>query len=307
MYTITNWDDWYETCETRKYKTLKWIPLPVKLDGRNYQRLMKTKRGPQIFGCWCAILEAASKGNPRGVFMDRDGNPYNTEDIALVIDMPEPLVAETLTVLSTPPFDWVSTATTGESPASAGEPAVSASLNRIELNRIEQKNICASFEAIWKRYIKRKGKKEALTHFKADVKKEKGDVAALIALMDVALEHYLESDEVKGGFIQHGSTWFNNWRDWIEPDPLIQHAKVTAEYAAEREQADKPSPEQIAAAKVDAEARAEVDREHAMKTTAEMRKRVDDGTASKMDIYLIEVLDRVESDGEADGTEIGTG
>ena len=31
-----------------------------------------------------------------------------------------------------------------------------------------------------------------------------------------ALKNYLESDRVKKGFIQNGSTWFNDWQGWLE-------------------------------------------------------------------------------------------
>jgi len=30
-----------------------------------------------------------------------------------------------------------------------------------------------------------------------------------------ALGNYLRSETVKKGFIKNGSTWFNNWQDWI--------------------------------------------------------------------------------------------
>jgi hypothetical protein len=33
--------------------------------------------------------------------------------------------------------------------------------------------------------------------------------------INIALRNYLASDRVKKGFIKNGSTWFNNWKDWI--------------------------------------------------------------------------------------------
>lgn len=68
------------------------------------------------------------------------------------------------------------------------------------------------FESIWAKYPNKDGKKAADRHFKASVKTEKDwqDI-------NQALKNYLDSEVVKKGFIKNGSTWFNNWRDWIQP------------------------------------------------------------------------------------------
>jgi len=67
-----------------------------------------------------------------------------------------------------------------------------------------------SFEEIYFKYPKRVGRKEAGQHFKANVKTEQDwqDI-------QTALKNYLASKRVAKGFIQNASTWFNNWRDWI--------------------------------------------------------------------------------------------
>lgn len=67
------------------------------------------------------------------------------------------------------------------------------------------------FEYLWMVYPKRVGKKEALRHFNASVKTEKD-----LSDIKLGLNNYMQSDTVKKGFIQNGSTWFNNWRDWVE-------------------------------------------------------------------------------------------
>ena len=41
-----------------------------------------------------------------------------------------------------------------------------------------------------------------------------------------ALKNYLDSDRVSKEYIQNASTWFNNWRDWIdfkEPVKSVQN------------------------------------------------------------------------------------
>src|SRR3990167_3245766 len=84
-------------------------------------------------------------------------------------------------------------------------------------NDNNDKNITLTFDAIWKKYPKRIGRKAAEKHYKVSVKGEQDYFDIL-----QALENYLKSETVKKGFVQNGSTWFNNWRDWIdyrEPQP----------------------------------------------------------------------------------------
>ena len=68
------------------------------------------------------------------------------------------------------------------------------------------------FDAVWKLYPNRQGRKAALRHFLATVKA----FDDLTRIRD-ALRNYLDSANVKKGFIKNGSTWFNEWEDWIEP------------------------------------------------------------------------------------------
>jgi len=68
-----------------------------------------------------------------------------------------------------------------------------------------------AFEELWKRYPNKDGKKLALKHFKTSIKTEQD-----LKNINIALEKYLNSDRVKNGYIKNGSTWFNNWQDWIE-------------------------------------------------------------------------------------------
>lgn len=66
------------------------------------------------------------------------------------------------------------------------------------------------FEILWKKYPNKDGRKAAWKHFKASVKNEEN-----FGIINTALNNYLESDKVKKGYIKNGSTWFNNWRDWV--------------------------------------------------------------------------------------------
>lgn len=67
------------------------------------------------------------------------------------------------------------------------------------------------FESVWSSYPKRVGKKSAERHYLASVKTDTDRQD-----LEVALKNYLASERVSKGFIQNGSTWFNQWRDWID-------------------------------------------------------------------------------------------
>ena len=69
------------------------------------------------------------------------------------------------------------------------------------------------FEFIFNQYPNKDGKKQALKYFNSSVKTE-----ADYILIQTALKNYLNSERVKNGYVKNASTWFNNWRDWIEPE-----------------------------------------------------------------------------------------
>lgn len=98
--------------------------------------------------------------------------------------------------------------------------------NNNENNKKEiykEKKISISFENIWNQYPRKDGRKQAEQHFKVSVKTEQ-------AYIDIqkALANYLKSDNVKKGFIKNGSTWFNNWQDWVnvEVNPVSARPQV---------------------------------------------------------------------------------
>lgn len=68
-----------------------------------------------------------------------------------------------------------------------------------------------SFEEVWSKYPNKLGKKDAQRHFNASVITDQDYVD-----IKKALENYIA--KMKGAdpkFIKHGSSWFNNWKDWV--------------------------------------------------------------------------------------------
>lgn len=66
------------------------------------------------------------------------------------------------------------------------------------------------FGELWEKYPNKIGKAEAERYFKHSVKTEQD-----LTDINKALMNYLNSGRVSKGFIQNGSKWFRNWKDWI--------------------------------------------------------------------------------------------
>jgi len=77
--------------------------------------------------------------------------------------------------------------------------------------REDKKRLLLLFEDAWNQYPNRVGKKVAHKHFLATVKND-ADFDNLIK----AINNYKKSEKVAKGFIQNGSTWFNDWESWVD-------------------------------------------------------------------------------------------
>lgn len=97
-------------------------------------------------------------------------------------------------------------------------------LPNISKDNISKDNIkpsSFSFEEIYIKYPNKVGKKAALRHFEVSVKTSQDwqDI-------QTALKNYLESARVAKGYVMNASTFFNNWRDWVNfKEPLCPKCK----------------------------------------------------------------------------------
>ena len=87
-----------------------------------------------------------------------------------------------------------------------------------------------NFEEVWNAYPSKIGKKAAERHFKATVKTEEK-----FKLIKIALDNYISSKRVVDGFIQNGSTWFNDWECWVDaPSGKSKEVKELEELFSEK-------------------------------------------------------------------------
>jgi len=88
----------------------------------------------------------------------------------------------------------------------------SVTQSRVDKSRVDKSRVEYDFNSLWEIYPKKDGKKDAERHFKSSVKNDKD-----YENIKKALNNYIEN--VKGTelkYIKNGSTWFNNWHDWVD-------------------------------------------------------------------------------------------
>jgi hypothetical protein len=103
-----------------------------------------------------------------------------------------------------------------------------------------------SFENLWMKYPRQIGKKRAFTHFKASVKTMQDILDIQKALWNYVQKIKKERTEEK--YIQYGSTWFNNWRDWLDygcPKPKEDIAPCPPLRASEKELSEEDRAEAV--------------------------------------------------------------
>jgi len=78
-----------------------YVKLPLKLRGDGYAELMQDKRGPEVFGVWCALLEKATHPPPeyRGKLLNRHDEPALPAEIAISVMMKKEVVEYALRLL----------------------------------------------------------------------------------------------------------------------------------------------------------------------------------------------------------------
>jgi hypothetical protein len=107
-YRIRDWDKHFENNRTRDMIRMQWVPVPNKHDGESYQVIMGMKNGIVIFGCWCLILQVASKLRVRGTLMREDGTPIDENSLALKTGWRHPSdFKNALDVLSSSEVGWI--------------------------------------------------------------------------------------------------------------------------------------------------------------------------------------------------------
>lgn len=202
IYRIANWQQDFETAETRKLIYLKWVPVPNKHDGLGFKRLACQKNAPELFSAWNLILQVASKGHrdtERGRLI-RDGRGLTDEDLAMMTSFPAKIFAAALEFFSSHRMGWLELdnqqvasppVITGESAVKAGASPAEGIEGRegIEEKGIEEKEADARALLLLTYLNERAGRKfedcnENLRFIRARLQDCQGDVDGCMQMID---------------------------------------------------------------------------------------------------------------------------
>lgn len=111
MYEIADYDERYRPYDKSggELRRADWVKLPVKPRGDGLGELLEHRRGLEIFGIWCLLLEktTAEKPENRGKLLNHREQPATIPEIAKGISLKNrvKLVQEALSVLVS--IGWV--------------------------------------------------------------------------------------------------------------------------------------------------------------------------------------------------------
>src|SRR5947208_13134902 len=71
-----------------------WVPLPTEMDSDGYTQLLDHRRGAAHLGVWAAMLLIASKCEPRGSLIRKNGDAHDAESLSRISRIPAKLFTE---------------------------------------------------------------------------------------------------------------------------------------------------------------------------------------------------------------------
>lgn len=105
-YQIRNWDQDFENHESRKVKSVRWVGLPNKHDGKGYRRVAAHRDAVPVFCAWNLIVQVASKMPKRGLLADEDG-PLDASDLSAMTGFPSEIFEKAFKLLTDRKIGWL--------------------------------------------------------------------------------------------------------------------------------------------------------------------------------------------------------
>lgn len=108
LYSISDWDSLFETCETRKIKALHWWPKPNKHDGLGFKRLASQRDKVDLYCAWTLIGDIASRTpRPDTGKLLRNGRSLTAAELALMTGFPENIFLRAFEFFTGPEMGWL--------------------------------------------------------------------------------------------------------------------------------------------------------------------------------------------------------
>jgi hypothetical protein len=110
LYRIADWHRHFETYETKKLDSLKWVAVPNKHDGLGFRSICAERDSIALYGAWVLILQLASKSpkDRRGMLI-RGENPITARGMSMMTGFPEKVFERALEFFSKPIIGWIVT------------------------------------------------------------------------------------------------------------------------------------------------------------------------------------------------------
>ena len=89
---------------------MDWVPVPNKHDGDGYTLLVDRPDGAAMLGAWLAILQVASKCDPRGTLLRDGATPHDAASISRITRLPKATIQTALEILENE-CKWLTTST----------------------------------------------------------------------------------------------------------------------------------------------------------------------------------------------------
>lgn len=129
LYRIKDWNKHFENNRTRELEKMKWVPVPNKQDGDGYTSLIEHDNGPAHFGAWCAIVQVASKCEPRGTLLRASGKPHDAQSLSRITRFPAEILEEAIERLASSEVGWLEVV---DSQALTETPQVDAEIPQVD-------------------------------------------------------------------------------------------------------------------------------------------------------------------------------
>lgn len=106
IYRVKDWDRHYEKAESRRCKSMLWVPVSTKHDGSGFRRVAGHHRAGDLFAAWILIVETAAKMPTRGLLY-KDGKALTPAELHYRTGFPEDIFALAFHELVEPEIGWL--------------------------------------------------------------------------------------------------------------------------------------------------------------------------------------------------------
>jgi len=109
IYRIAKWNEVFETAESRRHSSLRWVSMPIGFDSSGYQSMLDGfgDEAPAIYGTWCVLVAVAATCPVRGLLCNSRGGPVKLSHLARRTGFPESKFAALVQWADSPSVRWL--------------------------------------------------------------------------------------------------------------------------------------------------------------------------------------------------------